>query len=238
MGVVYRYTDLSCGIIKYVGIVWSDGDNLMRRVKQHRYDRKFNGISWKIEYLDINICSRTDAEYFESHYISLYGTDKYLNVSKSGWGVSAFLPDRETEWKEFSQEGTAIYSAKDIFEELMSCADHDDRRSIYMKYTKLVARSCGDGVWSDIKCELNRLLNNLLFQESSDIAYFNGWGEIIINFPIIGAIEYRDYDNVFIVDKRKNQIKREDFLGYIELETNKIVGMMCVCKNIFQNIHS
>lgn len=102
MGYLYRYTDLVDDIIKYVGIVWSDNRTLVQRLSEHEknddwcYKRK-----WKIEYITADINSRTDAEYFESHYISLYETDKYFNIKKSGWGVSAFLPDRESEWKEY-----------------------------------------------------------------------------------------------------------------------------------------
>ena len=103
MGYVYRYTDLSDNIIKYVGIVWSDNRTLDQRISEHEINDEWcNTRKWKIEYIKENINTRTDAEYFESHYISLYGTDKYFNVKKTGWGVSAYLPERN-DWVEFSE---------------------------------------------------------------------------------------------------------------------------------------
>lgn len=99
---VYRYTDNTDGVIKYVGIVWSENRSLGQRIYEHQ-----NNDSWcingdfKIEYIEENINSRTDAEFFESHYISLYRTDRYYNKAKSGWGVSSYLPNRENEWTEY-----------------------------------------------------------------------------------------------------------------------------------------
>lgn len=84
MAYVYRYTDLSDGIIKYVGIVWSENRTLEQRIKEHRKDKWYQGTQWKIEFISENIQSRTDAEYLESHFISLFGTDKYFNTKKEG----------------------------------------------------------------------------------------------------------------------------------------------------------
>lgn len=103
MGYVYRYTDLADNTIKYVGIVWSDNRTLEQRINEHdANDEWCKTRKWKIEYIKENINTRTDAEYFESHYISLYGTDKYFNTKKTGWGISTFLPER-SDWKEFNQ---------------------------------------------------------------------------------------------------------------------------------------
>ncbi len=105
MAYIYRYTDLVDNIIKYVGIVWSDNRSLEDRLYEHELrDDWCRTRKWKIEYLTENITTRTDAEYFEAHYISLYQTDKYFNVSKAGWGVSSFLPNRENDWVEFIQK--------------------------------------------------------------------------------------------------------------------------------------
>ena len=101
---VYRYIDNSDGVIKYVGIVWSENRTLTQRIYEHqRNDEWCKNGSFTIEYIEENINTRTDAEYFESHYISLYGTDKYFNEKKSGWGVSSFLPDRENDWKKYDK---------------------------------------------------------------------------------------------------------------------------------------
>lgn len=104
MGYVYRYTDLADGIIKYVGIVWSDNRTLSERINEHDLNDEWCKVRrWKIEYITENITTRTDAEYFEAHYISLYGTDQYFNSKKSGWGVSSFLPKRD-DWMEYKKE--------------------------------------------------------------------------------------------------------------------------------------
>lgn len=101
MGFVYRYRDKNDGIIKYVGIVWSTNNirGLYKRIKEHSYrDCWTNLHQWEIEYIEEGIKTRTDAEYFESHYISLFHTDEWYNKSKVRWGVSNYLPHR-TDWK-------------------------------------------------------------------------------------------------------------------------------------------
>lgn len=97
MGFIYKYIDMNDEIVKYIGIVWSTDNiyGLKKRVKEHLRDSWNKLGDWRIEYINENICSRTDAEYFESHYISLYNTGKYFNKSKVGWGVSNFLPQRD-----------------------------------------------------------------------------------------------------------------------------------------------
>lgn len=96
MGFVYRYIDTNDEIIKYVGIVWATNDinGLKRRIRDHLSDDWNKLGNWRVEYISENICSRTDAEYFEAHYISLYNTGKFFNKSKVGWGKSSFLPSR------------------------------------------------------------------------------------------------------------------------------------------------
>lgn len=95
-GYVYKYTDLNDNIIKYVGIVWSPNRTLKQRVNEHfKYDSWCKNKKWKIEYIEKNINTRTDAEYFEAHYVSLFHTDKWYNEKKSGWGISSYLPTRE-----------------------------------------------------------------------------------------------------------------------------------------------
>lgn len=103
MAYVYRYTDLSDGIIKYVGIVWSRNRTLEQRINEHKREEWHFGKSWKIEFICEDIETRTDAEYFESHYISLFKTDRWFNKSKSDWGTSGFLPVK-SEWKLYSIE--------------------------------------------------------------------------------------------------------------------------------------
>lgn len=104
MAYVYRYTDMSDNIIKYVGIVWSNNRSLRQRIKEHElYDEWCKNKLWKIEFLTEDIDTRTDAEYFESHYISLFKTDRYYNIKKANWGVSSFLPTRDN-WQVYDTE--------------------------------------------------------------------------------------------------------------------------------------
>lgn len=102
MGFVYRYIDKEDNIIKYVGIVYGKTRTLKNRIEEHKtQDWWAKGNNFRIEYLKENINTRTDAEYFEAHYISLYNTDKWYNKAKANWGISSFLPDREKEWIEY-----------------------------------------------------------------------------------------------------------------------------------------
>jgi hypothetical protein len=100
MGYVYRYIDKRDEIIKYVGIVWSDNRTISERCIEHLKNDEWCNEEYRIEYIERDIHSRTDAEYLESHLISLYQTDKYYNIRKAGWGISNVLP-REFDWKEY-----------------------------------------------------------------------------------------------------------------------------------------
>lgn len=102
MALVYRYVDLLDDIIKYIGIVWGENSTLENRIRQHSKEDKFKGKNWKIEVLNVQVNSRTDAECYESHYIALYRTYNYLNVAKKKFGLCSFLPDRENEWVEYN----------------------------------------------------------------------------------------------------------------------------------------
>lgn len=93
---VYRYIDADDGIVKYVGIVYKN--SLDKRIQDHYYtDDWCFGKRWTIEYFECD--TRSEAEAFESHLISLYGSDKYYNKAKSNWGINRFLPDVEKLWK-------------------------------------------------------------------------------------------------------------------------------------------
>ena len=100
MGYVYRYTDLTDNIIKYVGIVWSENRTLEQRIREHYlYDEWCNGKQWKVEYLEID--NKTDCEGLEGHFISLYGTNEWYNKGKANWGISNIYSMINWEWKEF-----------------------------------------------------------------------------------------------------------------------------------------
>lgn len=103
---VYRYIDTSDNKIKYVGIVYKR--NLAKRLQDHMYQddwcRKSN---WIIEYFECE--NKSEAEAFESHLISLYGSNNYFNKSKSNWGINRFLPDVESWWKPANVYGFENY---------------------------------------------------------------------------------------------------------------------------------
>lgn len=85
--IVYRFIDETDNKIKYVGITRRD------RISDRMLLHKECDI-WK----DLGIW-KSEAEAFESHLITLYGTDKYFNTMKVGWGLNQYLPDIENKWK-------------------------------------------------------------------------------------------------------------------------------------------
>ena len=123
MAYVYRYTDMADGIIKYVGIVWGNNRSLSQRIKEHKKnDLWCKCRDWKIEFLKKTITNRTDAEYLEAHYISLFNTGEYYNVKKVGWGISEFLSD-EGEWVEYSP---STATDERIFDKLLAVIEEKD----------------------------------------------------------------------------------------------------------------
>ena len=91
MSYVYRYTDLSDNVIKYVGIVCREGeDALSRRIEEHSYNDSwcFNK-TWKIEY--IKVPTKNDANALESHFIAKWETHKWFNIKKKHDGLLSFI---------------------------------------------------------------------------------------------------------------------------------------------------
>lgn len=94
---VYKYTDISDNITKYVGKVTEQ--ELSKRIRQHSYEVNFQNIDWQIEYI---ICkTRTQADAYESHFIAKYKTYKYLNKAKSNWGTMPELDNKHFRWMSF-----------------------------------------------------------------------------------------------------------------------------------------
>ncbi|WP_303834698.1 GIY-YIG nuclease family protein [Ruminococcus flavefaciens] len=108
MAYVYRYIDENDGIIKYVGIVYKR--LLDVRIKAHASvdDWRDKG-NWRVEYFECE--NRSVAEAFESHLISLYGTDKYYNKAKKCWGINKYLPDVESWWQTYSESRFTSYES-------------------------------------------------------------------------------------------------------------------------------
>ena len=100
MAYVYRYKDMWTNEIHYVGIVWSKTRTLSTRISEHyKNDEWCRDGCYIVEILDVPIDTRTDAEYYEAHYISLYDTGKFYNKSKVNMGVSNLIPDNEDKWE-------------------------------------------------------------------------------------------------------------------------------------------
>lgn len=91
---VYKYTDMSDGIVKYVGIVHHG--SLPTRHKQHMREDWYKQGNFLCEYIEVN--NQSEAEAIESHLITLYETHKYYNRAKSDWGLNSYLPN-EYDWK-------------------------------------------------------------------------------------------------------------------------------------------
>lgn len=100
MAYVYKYIDKADGICKYVGIVYGKTSSMKERTWEHyKYDKWCIGKEWDIYYLEVK--TRTDAEFLESHYINLYNTKQYYNIKKTKWGISELYKE-EKPWKKFN----------------------------------------------------------------------------------------------------------------------------------------
>lgn len=105
---VYRYTDKTDGIIKYVGIVYGKTRELAQRINEHKKDRWYKNGDWQIDYFSNLLSSRADCEIWESHLIAKYKTFKWYNKAKKEWGKCQYLEAITPKWIEFSQEKTSI----------------------------------------------------------------------------------------------------------------------------------
>lgn len=102
MAKIYRYIDMRDNFIKYVGIVYGENRTLEQRHKEHLKKDIWCDENFKVQYLDVPINSRSEAEALEAHFISLYQTGSWYNKSKSNWGQSSFVPKfNERDWQNF-----------------------------------------------------------------------------------------------------------------------------------------
>lgn len=237
MEYVYRFKDNEDNIFKYVGIVWGETRTLTQRINEHfKYDDWCKGREWTIEYIEENINTRTDAEYFEAHFVSLYGTDKYYNKAKAGWGVSSFLPDRENDWKKYDntfkekevmrETISETDMAKELTDELFSLETHSDRVSFGRK---LRAKKNRHTVKSDLEYEYWQKVMKLideemayrLFGDNYDkekmTLFIDGFGQINIDLEGFGRLIYFPNDNTFKIPHIENKIfSKSEFFGYID----------------------
>ena len=94
MPYVYRYVDRSDGVTKYIGIIKKES-NFPGRFEQHKNDWWARLGEFDVYYIEVETVS--DAEALEGHFISVYGTEKYYNKSKTKWGPCSFAPE-EYSW--------------------------------------------------------------------------------------------------------------------------------------------
>ena len=84
---VYRYIDVNDGQIKYIGIC--NNGTLPGRHRGHMNDDWFKRGEYVCEYIKLR--NQTETEAMEAHLISVYGTDKFYNKAKAGWGKASFI---------------------------------------------------------------------------------------------------------------------------------------------------
>lgn len=159
MGYVYRYRDNTDGIIKYVGIVYGNTRTLEMRCNEHLLNDEWCNTNFTIEYITEDIDNRSEAECFESHYISLYGTDKYFNKTKLGWGINKYLPDREKDFLVYSLPFDNV-EIKKIYEvwhsyvaqinvyESEDCYKYVDKRRKGVIAKKDIEKHCGSRLYT------------------------------------------------------------------------------------------
>lgn len=102
--IVYRYTDLYDGVIKYVGIT---SRPLSQRVREHKMNEPWEKTSkWLIEYF--RVATKSEMEAWESHLIAEYHTDQYYNTAKSGWGQIQKFQSQTPKWRAYSYSDKVI----------------------------------------------------------------------------------------------------------------------------------
>lgn len=107
MGYIYRLRDLSDGIIKYVGIIWSNDRSLQKGLSDHYHDEWYKDKIWEIEFIDKDFKNRHDAEIIKTHYILLLGTNRYYNKWMANNVSDTFVANHR--WIYFKiLDGTAI----------------------------------------------------------------------------------------------------------------------------------
>lgn len=85
----YRYVEAYTNRVEYVGIV-NEGDLYRRHYLQHTNELWYKHGEYYFQFFQMR--NRSETEAMESHLIALYGTHRYGNESKSGWGINSFIP--------------------------------------------------------------------------------------------------------------------------------------------------
>lgn len=237
MGYVYKYIDKKDGIVKYVGIVYCEGRSLAQRIKEHTMDSWYETSEWNIYYLESGINTRTDAEYLEAHYIALYNTGKYFNKAKSGWGISNFVPDRETEWRLYIDPNDRDDSNKVPEEErfLSMWQSSETQKRMSELYNTYLIKN-GRSNWG-LQKKVNNLLSEKFFGHPADYREKN---KIVLSLernyfsfsvPAVNGDTFRftyDTDGLF-KGGRMGRLQTEDFISearnYIESFSKEVDGL-------------
>jgi len=102
MPVVYRYTDIDDGIVKYIGLSKEDSPKI--RIQGHRRD-KLCGGHWIIDYFLTETLGSADA--WETHLINYYGTGQWFNTAKTDYGLVIEFIGREDEIQWIRYKGSS-----------------------------------------------------------------------------------------------------------------------------------
>ena len=90
---VYKYINKETNEVDYVGIIWGKNRKLKRRIFEHESQDDLILKNYDVYYF--NVKTRFDAEVWEGHLITHYGTKERLNKSKATWGLCTFLKGQE-----------------------------------------------------------------------------------------------------------------------------------------------
>lgn len=234
MAYVYRYVDIVDNIIKYVGIVYGESRSLEQRINEHKNDYWYKNSIWKVEYLDIEIRTRTDAEFYESHFISYFQTDKYYNISKSGWGVSDLISNDESQWKtfqiddQFKEKIPPLYPVMTI---LMT--EKEKRKSVFENI--ISALSPFYKKKKDLLKYLNNELNDTIFGQYTTLnsAKFDDMGNVTINFKLPTSFKY---DNNMFIFETNNEFALYSGHKLKEMKANDYADELIRLGNIIKEL--
>ena len=237
--IIYRYRDLSDRIIKYIGIIYSNQRTILQRVEEHNRERKFKGISWEISYIIYENLSRTDAEYLESHYISLFHTDEWLNSTKRGWGLGAFVPIiKEEDWIIFNDSSDIKsmlsnmeqYDVKEASQKIINVflsADSDYRKIMCNKIKGKVHKKYSNyQYWIEVKKQMDKYINNILYPDSGLKFHITQNGCIQTNLPFLGNAYYDDLNQCFYIVSLDKHIPKHKIIQEIKELTQKLIISM------------
>lgn len=90
---VYKYINKNTLMVDYIGIIWGKNRKLNRRIFEHSKQDNMLLKDYDVYYFNVN--TRFDAEVWEGHLITYYGTQERLNKSKANWGLCTFLKGQE-----------------------------------------------------------------------------------------------------------------------------------------------